>query len=226
MQTTEVLDKRVAPKSTPEATPDGVTAPSGNVETDGGAPLLTADDLWRLDHKKYRGELVRGVFHEEMPPGARHGEIMVALGAHLYNFVRPRKLGRVAGADVGVWLERDPDTVRGPDVAYFSAEKMPLDVEVVGYAECVPDLVGEVGSPRDSRSKRAERAAMWLSFGARLVWIVHPETKTVDVYRLDTISMAATTAQPEPAATLTDDDTLNGEDVLPGFTCRLTDIFI
>ena len=68
------------------------------------------------------------------------------LGASLKNFIKSRKLGRLTGSDSGVWLERDPDTVRDPDSAFFSAERMPLGVRVTGYAEAAPDLGVEVVS--------------------------------------------------------------------------------
>ena len=66
------------------------------------------------------------------------------------NFIKPRKLGSLTASDSGVWLERDPDTVREPDIAYFSAEKMPRGVRVTGYAEVAPDLVVEVVSPNNT----------------------------------------------------------------------------
>ncbi|MDE0118133.1 MAG: Uma2 family endonuclease [bacterium] len=93
--------------------------------------------------------LLRGVLHETMAAGRRHGKIAVNLATELNLFARARRLGTVVASDSGVWLERDPDTVREPDVAYTSAEKIPLDAEIDGYAEVVPDLVIEiVASPR------------------------------------------------------------------------------
>ena len=80
-------------------------------------------------------------------------------------------------------MERDPDTVREPDIAYFSADTSPLDERVTGYAEVAPDLVVEITSPGDSRREINDKALMWLSFGVRLVWVVDPERRTVDVHR-------------------------------------------
>jgi hypothetical protein len=68
----------------------------------------------------------------------------------LWIFVDAQKLGRLVASDSGVWLERDPDTVREPDIVFFSAEKVPPGVRVTGYSETVPDLVVEVQSPSDS----------------------------------------------------------------------------
>ena len=176
--------------------------------------LLTADDLLRLSGQGVRGELVRGVLHETMASGHRHGKIVVNIVMELNNFAKPRKLGTLVASDSGVWLERNPDTVREPDVAFTSVEKIPLDAEIDGYAEVVPDLVVEIVSPSDSRRWARDRAQMWLGHGAPLVWIVHPDTRTIDVYRPG----AAVT-------TLQEDDSLDGLQVLPGFTCLVSSVF-
>ena len=178
------------------------------------AKLLTADDLLRLDSEGVRGELIRGVLCETMPTGQEHGEIVMHLGFLLAAFVKPRRLGRLTASDSGVWLERDPDTVREPDIAYFSAEKVPPGVRVTGYAEVAPDLVVEVVSPGDSMREVNDKALMWLSYGVHLVWVVYPSTRAVDVYR-----------RGRPASRLTADDTLDGLDALPGFTCTVRDVF-
>ena len=161
-----------------------------------------------------RGELVRGVLHETMASGHQHGKIAANIVIELGNFVKPRGLGTVVASDSGVWLERAPDTVREPDVAFTSAEKIPLDAEIDGYAEVVPDLVVEIVSPSDSRRWAHDRAQMWLSDGAPLVWIVHPDTRTIDVYRPNT-----------PTSTLHEDDSLTGHHILPSFTCPVSTLF-
>ena len=176
--------------------------------------LLTADDLLRLDAEGVRGELIRGVLCETMPTGLEHGEIVVNLTILLGNFVKPRRLGRLTASDSGVWLERDPDTVREPDIAYFSAEKIPLDARVTGYAQVVPDLVVEVVSPSNSLQEVNDKALMWLRYGVGLVWVLHPDTRTVDAHR-----------EGHRVLTLTENDTLDGMDVLPGFVCAVKDVF-
>ena len=176
--------------------------------------LLTADDLLRLDSQGVRGELIRGVLYETMPTGRQHGKIMAKLTIHLGSFVEQRRLGSVEVGDVGVWLERDPDTVRAPDIAFFSLEKDPPEEIAAGYAEVVPDLLAEIVSPNDTAREVREKAEMWLGFGVRLVWVVNPDTRTVDVHR-----------RGHPIITLTDQDALDGLDILPGFTCLVRDIF-
>jgi len=182
--------------------------------TDVGARLLTAEELLRLSSQGVRGELIRGVLCETMPTGHQHGTIVTNLVILLGNFIKPRKLGSLTASDSGVWLERDPDTVREPDIAYFSAAKIPLEETVAGYAEVVPDLVVEVASPGDTSREINDKALMWLSFGARLVWVAHPDRRTVDVHRAN-----------HPVVTLSDAEALDGLDVLPGFTCEVQHIF-
>ena len=176
--------------------------------------LLTADDLLRLYSEGVRGELIRGVLCETMASGQEHGEIVMNLGIEMGNFIKPRKLGRLMGSDSGVWLERDPDTVREPDIAFFSADKVPEGKRVTGYAEVVPDIVVEIASPSDSRREVHDKAHMWLGHGVRLVWVVHPETRTVDVHSSD-----------GTVTTLAHDDTLDGLDALPGFSCPVSAVF-
>ena len=176
--------------------------------------LLTADDLLRLYSKGVRGELIRGVLCETMAVGGEHGEIVINLGIVVGNFVKPRRLGRLAGSDAGVHLERDPDTVREPDLAFISSQKLPLNVRNPGYYEVVPDLVVEVVSPSDTRAEVNDKARMWHSHGVRLVWVVYPDTRGVDVHGED-----------GSVVTLSENDTLDGGDVLPGFTCPVSEIF-
>lgn len=178
-----------------------------------GEKLITADEFLRLcEQKILRGELVKGVVRETLPAGGEHSEIKVALASTLGGHVRPCRVGRIS-IGAGVWLERDPDTVREPDVAYFSAETLPLDVKVRGFYEVVPDLVVEVVSPGDSPSYVADRVAMWLRHGVRLVWAVYPVSRTV-------------AAHPSEGPTLiyTEDDELDGGAVLPEFRCPVRDI--
>ena len=176
--------------------------------------LLTADDLLRLSSEGVRGELIRGALSETMPTGREHGQIAVRLAAKLHNFVEPRKLGVLTASDSGVWLERDPDTVREPDVAFFSAETSPPDERVTGYAEAAPDLVVEIVSPSDRPAAVNDKALMWLRYGVRLVWVVRPEERLVDVHR-----------DGHPAVTLDESGALDGLDILPGFSCPVREIF-
>ena len=178
------------------------------------AKLLTADDLLRLYSEGVRGELIRGELYEIMPTGGEHGEIVMTLGTALVNFARPRRLGRIAGSDSGVLLERDPDTVREPDLAFFSTDTIPAGVRVTGYYEVVPDIVGEVVSPNDTAREIDDKARMWIRYGTGLVWVLNPDTRTVAVY-----------SQDGTVTVLGDGDVLDGGDVMRGFTYNVADIF-
>ena len=177
------------------------------------AGLLTADDLLRLHSKGVRGELTLGVLHKTMPTGREHGEIAANMSFELLSFVKPLHLGIVTTSDSGVRLQREPDTVREPDVAFFSADRVGPDRER-GYSEVVPDLVVEIESPSDDIHDLYNKARMWLSYGVRLVWVIHPDTRSVDVHRSGTLVVA-----------IDEDGHLDGADVLPGFLCAVKSIF-
>ena len=176
--------------------------------------LLTADDLLRLHSEGVRGELIMGVLQETVPNGLEHSAVVVNLATEFHNFVRPRRLGRVVGFDTGIQLERNPDTVRTPDIAFISAERLPLDARVQGYSQVVPNLVVEVMSPDDHPVPVYNKAQMWLRFGVRLVLIVDAEARSI---------MALLRAGPR--RTFNEDDKLDCGDVLPGFSCAVRDIF-
>ena len=176
--------------------------------------LVSADDLLELSRNGFHGELIRGVLCESMPPGLEHAQIAVAFGAELRAFVKPRRLGRVAVGDPGIKIERDPDTVRAPDVAFFSAQRLPLDRRIQGYADVLPELVVEVKSPRDSREQMNDKAEMWLRHGVRLVWAAFPDERTVEAHHAD-----------HGVVLYREGDELDGLDVLPGFTCAVQPLF-
>ena len=178
-----------------------------------GEKLLTAEEFLELCQRRLvKGELVNGVVSETLPAGGEHSEIKMALAAVLAGHVRPRRVGRMS-IGAGVLLERNPDTVREPDVAYFSAETLPLDVKVRGFYEVVPDFVVEVVSPNDRPREIADKVAMWLSHGVRLVWAVYPTARTVAAHTDD-----------GPTLVYTEDDELDGGAVLPDFRCLVRDI--
>ena len=175
--------------------------------------LLTADDLLRLYSQGVRGELIRGVLRETMPTGEEHCETAANTVIILGGFVKPRRLGRIITSDAGALMERDPDTVREPDAAFISYRQSPRWVRNTRYAQVAPELVVEIRSPSDSAADLVEKALTWLARGVLMVWIINPDTRTVDVYRAGA-----------PVATLAGGDALDGGDALPGFTCAVSDI--
>lgn len=140
-----------------------------------------------------------------MGSGEEHGEIAGLLYHFLMSFVRPKQLGRLVLTDVGAWLERDPDTVREPDIAFISAEKRPRGIRNTGYVEVV--------SPNDHLVEVNDKARMWLNYGVSLVWVVDPDSRAAEVHPID-----------GPVVRLGEDDILDGGGVLTGFACRVGDI--
>ena len=179
-----------------------------------GTEPITAEQLLKMDAKGMRGELIRGVFCPTMSAGMKHGEIVVNLVMLLGAEIKPNRLGRLMASDSGVKVETDPDTVREPDIAYFSRDRLALDADVPGYAEVPPDLVVEVVSPSDSVRGTNDKARMWINTGVQLVWVIWPETKMIEVHR-----------PAQPVTTLRETDTLTGENILPQFTVPVADIF-
>jgi len=176
--------------------------------------LITAEEFARLPNPPdgSQQELVRGEIVILPPPGGRHGLCCSRIERRLANFVDDSRRGTVTCNDTGFISERDPDTVRGPDVAYWSKERLPEVPE--GYITIAPDLAVEVVSPSDIFSRIQKKIREYLDRGVRLVWVVDPEGRTVTVYK------------PQRQATiLEENDTLSGEEVLPGFSCPVAELF-
>jgi len=177
------------------------------------SPPLTAAEVERLSLPGKQVELVRGRLIVREPPGTRHGAISAKLAYYLSEFALPRGLGIVFAQDTGFKIAHDPDTVRAPDVA-FVAQDRSSRIPATGYAELAPDLAAEILSPGDTPAEVLAKLADWLAAGTALVWLIDPQRSEVHVYRKD-----------GTLAVLTANDALDGEDVLPDFTCPVRQIF-
>ena len=136
------------------------------------------------------------------------------LGGRLLDHVQAHRLGTVCAAETGFYLSRDPDTVRAPDVSFVAQERIPAEADTDDYWPIAPDLAVEVVSPSERTAEVLAKVADYLEAGTRLVWVVYPQTQTIVVYR--------------PSAEvrlLSVGDTLEGEDVMPGFACPVADVF-
>jgi len=177
--------------------------------------LLTAEQFALLPSPEdgSQQELVNGVIVTMPPPSTYHGlccnEIVFRLNAH----VRPQKLGHVAINDGGILVSRKPDTVRGPDIAYWSRERMP-EPPRTGYAEIAPDLVVEVMSPSDVFTQMLRKVQQYLRAGVGEIWIVVPDDRSIAVCRGG-----------REQVILSNGETLTGSEVLPGFSCPVADLF-
>jgi Uma2 family endonuclease len=173
---------------------------------------MTANELLTLRDDGQRHDLVRGELRVYPPPGARHGYVGVQLFVRLQAHVTAARLGMVF-FEVGFVLARDPDTVRGPDVSFLSAARIPASGIPDGYFEGPPDLAVEVISPTDRLYDVEEKVDEYLAAGTPLVWVVNPKRRTVTVH--------APGADPR---VLGQPDTLDGGDVVPGFRCEVREI--
>jgi Uma2 family endonuclease len=175
--------------------------------------LLTAEEFRLLPEPPdgSQQELIRGVVVTMPPPGGRHGACCVRISSRLFLHVDANRLGTVVSNDTGFVTDRDPDTVRGPDVSFWSKERLPEVPE--GYPTVAPDLVVEVVSPGDHFSRLQNKVRHYLTHGVKLVWVVDPEDRSVTVYRSLT-----------QGSILTENDTLTGNDVVPGFSVPVRDI--
>ena len=174
--------------------------------------LITAEQFERMGGLGRWVELDRGVVVRVKPPGFPHGEIAVAIAARLHAFVQPRGLGTVA-VESGYTLARNPDSVRGPDVSFVRRERVE-DVGGTGYLAGAPELAVEIRSPRDSVADLALLEGEYLAAGAHLVWIVDPESATVQLH-----------APGVASRTLTGPDALDGGTLLPGFAMPVAEVF-
>lgn len=178
--------------------------------------LYTAQELWERLHQggeNQRLELVQGEIVEIAPTGGQHGLVTMELGRLIANYAREQGLGFVAGAETGFILATKPDTVRAADVSFITKDRLPRPVPV-RFFPLAPDLAVEVVSPSDVAQDVRRKVIDFLQAGTRLVWVVYPDTHTVDVYR---------PAQDVRVVEAT--GTLHGEDVLPGFELPLRELF-
>jgi Uma2 family endonuclease len=158
-------------------------------------------------------ELVRGEVITMPPPGFVHGIVQLNVATLLKVFAKQNKLGRVT-VESGTVTELDPDSVRGPDIAFWSFERVPLKQVPEVYPDVAPDLCVEVKSPSNTPAKTTLKVREYFKSGVRLVWVVDPEERTVTVYR-----------KPGRGEVFWEDDTITGEDVLPGFSCPVAEFF-
>jgi Uma2 family endonuclease len=177
--------------------------------------LVTAEELLRMPDDGFRYELVCGELRKMPPAGHVHGRLAATLTASLVRYVTANQLGAVYAAETGFILRRNPDTVRAPDVAFIRQQRVQEVGDVAGYWPGAPDLAIEVVSPSDSYAEVEEKVFEWLEAGTLMVLVVNPRRRSVTVYR----SLA-------DIIVLTQNDALDGGDVMPGWIMPVKDIFV
>ena len=172
---------------------------------------MTAEEFESLYLPDKTVELVRGRLVVSEPPGTMHGLIQARVSYRLIGYVIEHNLGEVL-VEPGFKVQRDPDTVRGPDIAFISQERVD-QVPRRGFADFPPDLIVEVLSPGNRPTEMLGRIGDFLEAGTRLVWVIDPELREARVYRADgTVGIVGA------------DGSLDGEDILPGFRCALSEV--
>lgn len=181
---------------------------------------MTADELLAMGDSGKGCELVEGTLVRVAPTGILHGMSVSRLNAAVTLHAAREGSGVVVGAETGFVLSRPgaPDTVLAPDVAYVRSERIAglARADLQKFLRLAPDLVAEIAPPDQYRPEMTAKASVYLEAGVRLVWIVWPAARTVDVWR------PGGTA---PVTTLAVGDALGGLDVLPGFSYPLKELF-
>lgn len=188
----------------------------GQVMSTVNETLLTAEAFLQLGPEEVPEfcELIEGKVVEMNVPAPLHGQLCFRFARYLGNFVEEADSGHVLTNDSGVVTRRNPDTVRGADVSYYSFNKVPRGLLPTGYLQAVPDLVAEVLSPDDRWPKTLNKVAEYLEAGVTVVCVVDPEQLSIHVFRLDGSN-----------AVLHDTDSLTLPNILPGFELPLAKVF-
>ncbi|ODA28429.1 Uma2 family endonuclease [Planctopirus hydrillae] len=179
-----------------------------------GSKLLTADEYGRLDNDGRLTELVRGRVFEISCPFTSHGYFLSQFSVVLNEAVRRNNLGRVVGGGAGLITQRDPDTVRGPDLAYYSYQRIPAGSLPEGYWPASPELVIEIRSQSDRWKDILQKVAEYLNANVLTVAVIDPSSRHVHVYSAD-----------QEARILTSADLLTFPDLLPGFEVVVGSLF-
>ena len=174
--------------------------------------LLTAEEFYLFCCRNDgRYELVNGEVVELAPPNDEHGEIAANVGAGFINYSRPRGVGRTR-VETGYTLRMGPDTVRGPDVSFVFHPR--VEGRGSGFPVGAPDIAVEVVSPSDTAAEIARKVAEYLAAGSQRVWVVYPASRRVLIHRAD-----------GSVVSYGGDDVITDEELLPGFSLPLSEIF-
>ncbi len=180
--------------------------------------LMTADELLALpdyvDGSDRRYELIRGELRTMSPTKPLHGVICGRLTVKVGSFVEEHELGEVFGAETGFLVQTDPDSIIAADVAFVSKERLATAETLEKFFPFAPDLAVEVLSPSNTGNEIDDKIAFYFAAGARLVWIVNPKRRTVAVYSSEV-----------EVRIFGEAETLEGGDVLPGFSYELSRLF-
>lgn len=177
------------------------------------APHLTPEDLLHMPDDGWQYELIEGELQRMAPDNMGHGHVSDNVAYPLSGHARQHRLGRVY-TNIGYTLAIDPPTVLGPDISFVRADRVPPIDAQSGFVAMAPDLAVEIVSPSNSAGEIARKVRIYLAAGVRLVWIVDPVSRTVAVHHPD-----------RTGRILIEGETLDGEDVVPGFALPVAEVF-
>ena len=175
--------------------------------------IMTVEEFLSHPLPDGKAELVRGELRVTPPAGGPHGAVAGNLLGLLMAYVTPLGVGRVFPDGTGYQLSL-PHTVRVPDASFVRAERLPEGGIGPGLLKLAPDLAVEVLSPSETASALEEKLADYMTAGTPLMWVIDPIRRTV---------MIVTSAA--PVRWLREGDTLEGGEVLPGFSCQVVELF-
>ena len=176
--------------------------------------LITADEFEER-YEDCRYDLIRGELVDMPPmPSPAHGDTANILAIHVGMYVYMNELGRGFAAETRFTIERNPDTAIAPDWAFLAKNRLPAIYPARGYLDMAPDFVLEVRSPSDSETRSVEKMERWIRAGVRLGWELNIKERVLTVYRPN-----------EEPRTVDINGTIDGEDVLPGFTFPMRRLF-
>jgi Uma2 family endonuclease len=178
--------------------------------------LLTSAQFLEQPAAAEHSELVRGVIRMMTPAGGAHGLVSGNAFRLLSTYVREHSLGRCFADSTGFELPSVLNTVRAPDASFVRASRLPVEGIGAegGWLQLAPDVAVEVLSPSETASDIADKLADYRAAGTAAVWLIDPAKRTVGVLTLT-----------RPVQWLTDGDTLDGDDLIPGFACAVSDLF-
>lgn len=176
--------------------------------------LWTAEEYGNLPNDGRMTELVRGRIVEMNRPFTSHGFYLNRIGYLLTHFVEQHRLGRVVSGDAGVVTQRNPDSVRGLDVAYYSFQRIPSGALPEGYWPASPELVIEVRSKDDRWKEIYQKVGEYLSADVLTVALMDPESERVHLFFAD-----------RETVVLSSNDQLTFPDILPGCEIMVAKLF-
>ena len=176
--------------------------------------FLTAEEYLQLPDNGCPTELVRGRIVAMNIPNFRHGKLCARVGRLLGNYAEDQNTGHVLSNDSGVVTERDPDTVRGPHVSFYSYSRIPKGSDPAGYPNVVPEVAIEVRSPSDRWAKVLAKVSEYLNAGVDLVYVVDAQSQSVFAYTTD-----------QPSSTLSGDEEMTFPPPLDGLRIPVRRLF-